>query len=325
MCAARTGTRQAVEETVMEAIVYEEFGGPEVLDRAQVEDVHAGPGQIRVAVRAAGVNPVDYKIRNGWMEAAFPTPLPAVPGSEFAGVVDETGEGVTEFAVGDEVLGRSATGAYAAYVLADVGAVASKPEPLGWAEAAALPVATATAARVLDELAVSAGETLLVHGASGAVGSAAVQLAAARGATVVGTASPANHDYLRVLGAVPVAYGEGLVDRVREAAPQGVDAVFDVAGKGALADSVELRGGTAERIATIADPDAAHYGVAFSAGGGSRPDEGRRLAEYAEAAAVGGLRIPVERTFALGEAARAQELSEAGHVRGKLVLLPGER
>ena len=173
----------------MEAIVYEEFGGPGVLHPAQVDDVHAGPGQIRVAVRAAGVNPVDYKIRNGWMEAAFPTPLPATPGSEFAGVVDETGEGVTEFTVGDEVLGRSTTGAYAEYVLADVGAVAPKPEGLGWAEAAALPVATATAARVLDELAVAEGETLLLHGASGAVGSAAVQLAAARGATVIGTAS----------------------------------------------------------------------------------------------------------------------------------------
>ncbi|MGW0782440.1 NADP-dependent oxidoreductase [Streptomyces sp. NPDC002913] len=308
----------------MEAIVYEEFGGPGVLHRALVDDIHAGPGQIRVAVRAAGVNPVDYKIRNGWMEAAFPTPLPATPGSEFAGVVDETGEGVTEFAVGDEVLGRSTTGAYAEYVLADVGSVARKPEALGWAEAAALPVATATAARVLDELAVAEGETLLLHGASGAVGSAAVQLATARGATVVGTASPANHDYLRVLGAVPVAYGHGLVERVREAAPQGVDAVFDAAGKGALEDSVELRGGTPDRIATIADPDAARYGVAFSAGGGESPAEGRRLAEYADLAAVGGLRIPVERTFALREAARAQELSEAGHVRGKLVLLPGE-
>ncbi|MFD8342062.1 zinc-binding dehydrogenase, partial [[Kitasatospora] papulosa] len=183
---------------------------------------------------------------------------------------------------------------------------------------------TATAARVLDELAVSAGETLLVHGASGAVGSAAVQLAAARGATVVGTASPANHDYLRVLGAVPVAYGDGLVGRVREAAPQGVDAVFDVADKAVLADSVELRGGTPERISTIADPDAARHGVAFSAGGGTSPDEGRQLGGYAQSAAVGGLRIPVEQTFPLGAAARAQQLSEAGHVRGKLVLLPGE-
>ncbi|WP_405390094.1 NADP-dependent oxidoreductase [Streptomyces sp. NBC_01102] len=307
----------------MEAIVYEEFGGPEVLRLTRVDDVHPGPGQIRVAVRAAGVNPVDHKIRNGWMEAAFPTPLPATPGSEFAGVVDETGEGVTGPAVGDEVLGRSVTGAYAAYVLADADAVAPRPEGLGWEEAAALPVATATAARVLDELAVTAGDTLLLHGAAGAVGSAAVQLATARGATVVGTASPANHDYLRVLGAVPVAYGEGLVERVRAAAPQGVDAVFDAAGKGALADSVELRGGT-DRIVTIADADAPKYGVAFSAGGGAPVDEGQRLAEYAAMAAVGELRIPVAQTFALRDAARAQELSEAGHVRGKLVLVPGE-
>lgn len=307
----------------MEAIVYEEFGGPEVLRLVRTDDVHAGPGQIRVAVRAAGVNPVDYKIRNGWMEAAFPTPLPATPGSEFAGVVDETGEGVTGFSVGDEVLGRSATGAYAAYALADTYAVALKPEELGWEEAAALPVATATAARVLDELAVTEGDTLLVHGAAGAVGSAGVQLAASRGATVIGTASPANHDYLRVLGAIPVEYGDGLVERVRALAPQGVDAVFDAAGKGALAASVELRGGRADRIVTIADADAAKYGVAFSAGGGERQDEAERLAEYAALAAVGELRIPVAQTFALRDAARAHELSEAGHVRGKLVLLPG--
>ncbi|MET7365319.1 NADP-dependent oxidoreductase [Streptomyces sp. NPDC005566] len=307
----------------MEAIVYEEFGGPEVLRLVRTDDVHAGPGQIRVAVRAAGVNPVDYKIRNGWMEAAFPTPLPATPGSEFAGVVDETGEGVTGFSAGDEVFGRSATGAYAAHVLADADAVALKPEGLGWEEAAALPVATATAARVLDELAVTEGDTLLVHGAAGAVGSAGVQLAASRGATVIGTASPANHDYLRVLGAIPVEYGDGLVERVRSVAPQGVDAVFDAAGKGALAASVELRGGTTDRIVTIADADAAKYGVAFSAGGGGRPDEAERLAEYAELAAVGELRIPVAQTFALRDAARAHELSEAGHVRGKLVLLPG--
>ncbi|WP_031080999.1 NADP-dependent oxidoreductase [Streptomyces sp. NRRL WC-3549] len=309
----------------MEAIVYEEFGGPEVLHLTETEDVHPGPGQIRVKVRAAGVNPVDHKIRNGWMEAAFPTPLPAVPGSEFAGVVDGTGEGVTAFATGDEVLGRSVTGAYAAYVLADADAVAPKPDGLGWEEAAALPVATATAARVLDELAVAAGDTLLLHGAAGAVGSAAVQLAAARGATVIGTASPANHDYLRVLGAFPVAYGEGLVDRVRTVAPEGVDAVFDAAGRGALADSVELRGGTAERIVTIADPDAAGYGVAFSGGGGARTGEGTRLAEYARQASVGELRVSIARAFALRDAAKAQELSEAGHVRGKLVLLPGER
>ncbi len=180
------------------------------------------------------MNPLDHKIRNGWMEGAFPTPLPATPGAEFAGVVLEAGEGVTEFAPGDEVLGWSATGSYATEALAEAASLARKPAGLSWEEAAALPVATDTASRVLDELALAEGETLLLHGAGGGVGSVAVQLAAARGATVIGTASPANHDYLRVLGAVPVAYGDGLVERVRELVPEGVDAVFDASGRGAL-------------------------------------------------------------------------------------------
>ncbi|WNI24080.1 NADP-dependent oxidoreductase [Streptomyces sp. ITFR-16] len=302
----------------MEAIVFEEFGGPEVLHHARVEDPHPGPGQVRVKVMAAGVNPMDYKIRRGWMEDVFPTSLPAIPGVEFAGVVDRTGEGVTGVAEGDEVLGWSATGSYAEYALADAALVAPKPAGLDWPDAAALTIASNTAQRVLDELAVGAGDTLLVHGAAGAVGSAAVQLAAARGATVIGTASTANHDYLRVIGATPVEYGEGLVGRVRDAAPQGVDAVFDVAGRGALPDSVELRGGT-DRIVTIADPAAAEYGVSFS-GGGSRSRE--RLAEHARLAADGELRVEVTEAFPLDDAAKAQALSEAGHVRGKLVLLP---
>lgn len=303
----------------MEAIVFEEFGGPEVLHPARVEDPHPGPGQVRVKVRAAAVNPMDYKIRRGWMEDVFPTSLPAIPGAEFAGVVDVTGEGVTDVAVGDEVLGWSATGSYAEYALADAALVAPKPPELSWPDAAALTIASNTAQRVLDELGVEAGETVLLHGAAGAVGSAAVQLAAARGATVIGTASPGNHDYLRVLGATPVEYGDGLVGRVRALAPQGVDAVFDAAGRGALPDSIELRGGTTERIVTIADPDAGTYGVSFS-GGGSR--SGKQLAEHARRAADGELRVPVAETFPLDEAARAQELSEAGHVRGKVVLLP---
>lgn len=303
----------------MEAIVFEEFGGPEVLHPARVEDPHPGSGQVRVKVRAAAVNPMDYKIRRGWMEDVFPTSLPAIPGAEFAGVVDVTGEGVTGVAVGDEVLGWGATGSYAEYVLADVALVAPKPAALSWPDAAALPVASNTAQRVLDELDVGEGDTLLLHGAAGGVGSAAVQLAVARGATVIGTASPGNHDYLRVIGATPVTYGEGLVGRVRELAPQGVDAVFDASGRGVLPDSIELRGGTTDRIVTIADMDAAKYGVPLF-GGGAR--SGEHLAEHAELAAAGGLRIPVAETFPLNEAAGAQELSEAGHVRGKVVLLP---
>ncbi|WP_066946560.1 NADP-dependent oxidoreductase [Streptomyces lushanensis] len=304
----------------MRAAVFEKFGGPDVLRTGDVDEPHAGPGEVRVAVRAAGVNPMDYKIRHGWMEQLFSTRLPAIPGSECAGVVDETGEGVTEFAVGDSVVGWTATGAYAQYALAET--VVPKPASLGWEEAAAVPVAGGTARRVLDQLAVRRGETVLVHGAAGGVGSVAVQLAVARGATVIGTASPGNHDYLRSLGALPVAYGEGLVGRVRAVATQGVDAVFDVAGKGALPDSIELRGGTTDRIITIADPDAAGHGVAFSAGVAAPGTKRAALAENVRLATEGALRLRVARTFPLADAAEAQKTSEEGHANGKLVITP---
>ncbi|PVE06087.1 NADP-dependent oxidoreductase [Streptomyces scopuliridis] len=304
----------------MQAIVFEEFGGPDVLHVKEVAEPHAGPGEIRVAVKAAGVNPMDYKIRHGWMEQAFATPLPAVPGLEIAGVVDEIGAGVTDVAVGDDVLGWSATGAYAQYALAET--AVPKPASLGWAEAAAIPVAGETAARVLDELALRDGETLLLHGAAGTVGSVAAQLATAPGAIVIGTASPANHEYVRSLGAIPVTYGDGLVERVRSVAPQGVDAVFDAAGKGALPDSIELRGGTTDRIVTIADPAAAELGVAFSSGGTAPERKRAGLAENARLAAEGALRLRIARTFPLAEAAQAQQTSEDGHANGKLVITP---
>jgi len=172
----------------MRAIVYDRFGGPDVLRAEQVTEPHPGPGQVRLRVRAAGVNPLDYKIRNGWLEAVFPVRFPVTPGLEAAGVVDEVGEGVTDLAVGDEVLALTDTGAYAEYALASV--AARKPAGLGWDEAAALPTAGETAQRVLDLLAVGAGDTLLVHAAAGGVGGLAVQLARLRGAIVVGTASP---------------------------------------------------------------------------------------------------------------------------------------
>ncbi|MFI8792359.1 NADP-dependent oxidoreductase [Streptomyces sp. NPDC055105] len=308
----------------MEAIVFEEFGGPEVLRfKDDVAEPHAGPGQVRVKVAAVGVNPIEYKIRNGWMEQVFPTALPAVPGNEFAGAIDEVGEGVTGLSVGDEVLGWTETGAYAAYALAQASAVAPRPTGLEPAEAATLPIAGETAQRVLDLLGVRSGETLLIHGAAGAVGSMGVQLAVALGATVIGTASPANHEYLRSIGAIPVAYGDGLVERVRAVAPQGVDAVFDAAGKGALAASVELRGGTPDRVVTIADPDAARYNVPFASGGSDRAKAREGLTHQAALAANGKLHISIAHTFPLRDAAKAQTLSESGHVRGKLVLLVG--
>ncbi len=301
----------------MEAVVFEEFGGPEVLRSREIDAPHAGPGQVRIKVSAAGVNPMDYKIRRGWFEAMMPTTFPAVPGSEVAGVVDEAGEGA-EFAVGDEVVGWSATGAYAQHAL--LGNAVRKPAGVSFEQAVAVPVAGETAQRVLDQLQVKAGETLLLHGAAGAVGAVAVQLAVAAGVTVVGTASEANHQYLRSLGATPVAYGDGLVDRVRAVAPV-VDAVFDAAGQGGLKESIDLRGGT-ERIVTIADMSAGDLGVVVSAGG-TDPEVARGwLTQQLQLAADGQLKVRIADTFSLADAAKAQEISEAGHAKGKLVLLP---
>ncbi|AEV83186.1 NADPH:quinone reductase [Actinoplanes sp. SE50] len=299
----------------MRAIVFQEFGGPEVLRVTEADVPEPGPGQVRIRVRAAGVNQLDHKIREGAMAQVFPTTFPATPGLEAAGVIDATGEGVTGPAPGDEVIAFTDTGAYAEFALATV--VAPKPAGLSWAEAAALPVAGETAQRVLGLLGVKAGETLLIHGASGAVGGVAVQLAVASGATVIGVASPANHDYVRSLGAIPVAYGEGLIARVREVAPQGVDAVFDAAGYGALPDSIDLAGGSTERVVTIADPAARTLGVVFSAGA-QNTVEG--LTDLARLAGTGALRLTVAGTYPLSDAGRAQVQSATGHTRGKLVI-----
>ncbi|MCA1717078.1 MAG: NADP-dependent oxidoreductase, partial [Actinobacteria bacterium] len=203
----------------MKAVVIDEFGGPEVLHVVDRELPEPGTGQVRVRVRAAGVNPVDSKIRSGAAQQMFPTQLPAVLGIEIAGTVDGVGPGVDGLAVGDDVLGFADGGGYAEYALATT--VAPKPAQLEWAAAAALPVAAETALRVLNLLEVTQGDTVLIHGAAGGVGTVAVQVAVARGATVIGTASEPNHDYLRELGATPVLYGDGLVDRVREVAPDG--------------------------------------------------------------------------------------------------------
>ncbi|TDD87325.1 NADP-dependent oxidoreductase [Actinomadura rubrisoli] len=304
----------------MKAARFSRFGGPEVLEIVDLPDPHAGPGQVRVAVQAVGVNPSDWKLRKGLMGGE----LPQTTGREVAGVVDEVGEGVTDVAIGDRVFGFSpgSTGAGAAE-LALLSDYAPIPPSIGFTEAAGLPVALETATRSLNALGVKAGSALLVNGASGGVGSAAVQLAVARGARVIGTASPANHDYLRSLGAEPVAYGAGLVERVRAVAPDGVDVALDVAGSGVLPELIELAGGP-EHVVTVADVDGAQeHGVAFSRG-----DTGRAvhaLAEVGELIEAGRFSLPVARTFPLAEIAEAHRVSEDGHVRGKLVLLVGRQ
>jgi len=305
---------------MVKAARFSRFGGPEVLEIVDLPDPHPGPGQVRIAVRAAGVNPSDWKKREGLMDPE----LPQTMGYEAAGVVDELGEGVADVAVGDRVFGLSAEGAAQAE-LAVLSFYAPIPPSLDFAGAAALPAAIETAARALDQLGVGAGarrgSPLLINGASGSVGSAAVQLALARGVRVIGTASPANHDYLRALGAEPVAYGEGLAGRVRALAPDGVDAALDVAGSGVLPELIELAGGP-EHVVTIADfGGAREHGVRFSSGDAGRAVHA--LAEIGELIESGRFSLPVARTFPLAEIAQAHRVGEDGHVRGKLVLVVG--
>jgi len=299
----------------MKAIQFSRFGGPEVLELVDLPDPHAGPGQVRVAVRAAAINPIDWKVRSGMMGGE----VPQTTGREVAGVVDEVGDGVTDVAPGDRVFGFAAGGAGAAElaVLADYAPV---PPSLDFADAAGLPVAVETAVRTLDLLGVGAGTTVLINGAAGGVGSAATQIARLRDARVIGTASPSNHDYLRSLGAEPTTYGEGLVERVREIAPDGVDAALDAAGGGALPALVELTGDP-ERVITIADyAGAQETGVQFSGGMGT----GRALHALRDISApieAGQFSLPVAQTFPLEQIAEAHRLSETGHVRGKLILV----
>ncbi len=300
----------------MKAVRFARFGGPEVLGIVDLPDPHPGPGQVRIAVRAAGVNPSDWKKREGLMDQELPQRL----GYEAAGVVDDVGEGVVDASVGDRVFGFTAEeGAQAE--LAVLSYYAAIPKSLDFARAAALPAAVETATRALDQLHAGSGSTLLINGASGSVGSAAVQLAVVRGARVIGTARPANHEYLSSLGAEPVAYGAGLIERVHALAPDGVDLALDVAGSGVLPELIELAGGT-EHVITVADFVGAHEtGVRFSRG-----DTGRAihaLAGIGELIESGRFSLTVARTFPLVEVTEAHRAGEQGHARGKLVLLVG--
>jgi NADPH:quinone reductase-like Zn-dependent oxidoreductase len=302
----------------MRAVIFTEYGEPEVLHVADVEEPHPGPGQVRIAVRAEAVNPVDWKARSGAMREVMPVDFPAIDGREASGVVDEVGPDVTDAAVGDEVLGFAVGGAAAERAILDD--FAPKPAALPWEEAAAMPVAVETSVRVFGILGgVREGQTLVIDGAAGGVGLAAVQLARARGARVIGTASERNHDFLRSLGAEPTTYGDGLVERVRALAPDGVDLGFDVAGQGGVADLVTLTGDPG-RVVTIADFGAAALGVRVAGGSDRRAVEA--LGEATRLYEAGRLQIHVARTFPFAQAAEAHRLSQDGHVRGKLVLLP---
>jgi NADPH:quinone reductase-like Zn-dependent oxidoreductase len=298
------------------AVQFSEFGGPEVLRIVDLPDPHPAPGQIRVSVRAVGINPIDWKVRRG---GPMGGELPQTTGRDVAGVVDELGEGVADVAVGDRVFGF-AVGPTAAAELALLADYAPIPPSLDFAHAAALPVAIETATRCLELLGVGNGTMLLVNGAAGAVGSSAVQLARVRGARVIGTASPGNHDYLRSLGAEPTTYGEGLVERVRAIAPDGVDAALDAAGGGALSALAELAGGP-DHVVTIADYEGAQEtGVTMTGGPGTKRAM-HALKDIAPLIEAGQFRLPVAQMFPLDQIGEAHRVSERGHVRGKLVVL----
>ncbi|MGW0806092.1 NADP-dependent oxidoreductase [Nonomuraea sp. NPDC002799] len=301
----------------MRAAAFAAPGGPEVLKTMELPAPQAGPGQVRVRVRAAGVQPFDTAVRAGWLPPYLgDVPWPRIPGNEFAGVVDQVGEGVTGVALGSEVLGFCVLFAYAEYVVVPAANVAPKPAGVPWEVAGGLTSGVQTAELAVDGIALAAGETLLVHGAAGSVGTAAVQIARRRGATVIGTAREVNHDYLRDLGAVPVAYGDGLADRVRELAPGGIDAALDGAGGHALEVSIELVKDRGRIVTLVEHGKAAELGVRLVQGERSAERLGRYAALYAEGAFV----FAVRRTYRLEEAAAAHRESETGHGAGKIVL-----
>ena len=274
-----------------------------------------GPGQVRICVKAAGVSPTDPKIRRGDLRAVFPLPGGAVLGFEAAGVVDALGSSVSGVQEGDEVASLLAgLGGYGEYAIAS--SWTHKPPNVSWSDAAALPASAEAAVGILKQLGVAKGETLLVLGAAGSVGMIATQLAVSRGATVVGAASPRDHDLVRDLGGVPVSYGAGLADRVREISPS-VDAVLDAAGKGQLPDAITLAGGPA-RVMTLADEHAADLGVALSVPTPDRAPEA--VDQTMPLLASGALRLRRQRQLPMAAAAEAHRLLENGEAAEKLVL-----
>lgn len=301
----------------MRASAVSSFGPPDVLQLIHTQAPHADAGQVRIRVKAAGVQPVDLAVRSGFTPPGATLQLPQILGNEFAGVIDQVGKGVKGFSVGSEVLGFQVLGCYAEYAVVPAEQVVAKPRNMPWEVAGALSASGQTAHTALTELGVGKGDTVLIHAAAGGVGTVAVQLARAWGATVIGTASERNHDYLRSLGAIPVSYGDGLVDRVRALAPNGVDAVLDAAGGDALRVSVELAANR-HRIGTIVAFDQVEQ-LGVRAIRSQR--SAARLAELVDLYAQGKLHIHIRKTFPLHQAADAHREVEMGHGRGKVVLV----
>ena len=302
----------------MKAVRFGEYGDVDVLKVAEVPTPAPGPGQVLVQVKAAGINPGEAKIREGLLHARWPATFPSGQGSDLAGIITETGPGVTGFAAGDEVIGFTDNRAsQAEYVVVEEQNLTAKPAGVPWQVAGALHVAGATAYAAVRAVALTEGDTVVVSGAAGGVGSLAVQLARQTGATVIGLASPANHEWLAGHGIIPVAYGAGTADRIRQAAAK-VDAFIDTFG----ADYVQLAlalGVEPSRIDTIVRFDAvAEYGV--KAEGSSAGAGAATLAELAGLIAAGKLEVPIAATYPLAQVQDAYRRLATGHILGKIVL-----
>ena len=306
----------------MFAVKFDRFGPPEVLSVGRFPEPHAGRGEVRIKVRAAGVSPVDAALRAGRSPSSERIALPHIPGVDAAGVVDEVGPDVTGVAMGHEVFGAVDVarlgGASAEFAILRFWA--AKPAAMSWEEAGAGGTSIETATRVLDLLDVREGTTLLIDGAAGGVGSVAVQLAIARGARVIGTGSPENQAFIAQLGAIPTTYGEGLSERVRALHEGRVDFALDVAGAGSLPELIAITG-TAASVVTIADFTGPRLGVRLSTGDlGGEPNGRHGLAVAAALLEEGRFRLPLRKVFPLPEAAKAHALAVRGPRQGKIVL-----
>jgi NADPH:quinone reductase-like Zn-dependent oxidoreductase len=303
----------------MKAMVYRQFGGPEVLEYTDVPDPKLSQNSVLVRVKAAALNPADHMLQAGLGESHTDTWFPVIPGWDVAGVVERVGAGVSEFVPGDEVIGYIRQeilhhGAYAEWVSTPVETLVKKPRTASWPEAAGLPLAGLTAYRaIVQTLKVSAGETVLIHGAAGGVGALASQLALAHGARVIGSASASGHDYLTSIGVFPVIPGEGIVDRVRALAQDGLDAVMDCVGKGVLASTVALES-SRTRTCSIADGGPGITTVFVRL-------DGPALASLVQLVDEGKLKAPVAATYPLAQAATAQAALKQPHPPGKIVLI----
>lgn len=304
----------------MKAMTYDRFGGDDALALTDQCQPKVGPGEILVRVKAAGVNPVDWKVMSGGLAAMMDIRFPVVPGWDAAGVVEEVGIDTPEYQVGDEVVGYARKdyvhgGTMAEYVTLAVRHAARKPTSASWSQAAGLPLAGLTAYQALRRLGVSEGSVVLIHAAAGGVGTMAVQLAREFGAsTIIGTASARNHDYLTQLGATPVEYGDGLTDRVKEIAPEGVDVVLDLVGGVLDVTTAVLKPGGSQ--GSVADPGVLEYGGAWI---WVRPDADD-LAALVQLVDAGGLTLDVAAEFPLERLPDAFALSREGHTRGKIVV-----